>query len=65
MPVKFQCRCSKERFGDAIASLGADEIQEMIDEDGRAETQCHFCNETYHYSADELTELKNEGENLQ
>ncbi|WP_409252494.1 Hsp33 family molecular chaperone HslO [Bacillus sp. SCS-153A] len=65
MPVQFECRCSKDRFGAAIASLGADEIQEMIDEDGGAETQCHFCNEAYHYSAEELMELKNEGENLQ
>ncbi|MGD6804878.1 Hsp33 family molecular chaperone HslO [Rossellomorea aquimaris] len=65
MPVQFECRCSKERFGDAIASLGSNEIQEMIDEDGSAETQCHFCNETYHYTVEELKALKDEGENLQ
>ena len=31
MPVSFTCTCSKERFGDAIISLGADEIQDMIE----------------------------------
>lgn len=54
MPVKFQCTCSKERFGDAIQGLGEQEIREMIDEDGMAEAQCHFCLETYHYSKEEL-----------
>ena len=54
MPVKFQCTCSKQRFGAAILSLGEKEIQEMIDEDGMAEAHCHFCEEKYHYSKEEL-----------
>lgn len=58
MPVTFECDCSKERFGDAITSLGKDEIQQMIDEDGGAEAQCHFCRKTYQYSEEELEDLK-------
>ncbi|WP_243292557.1 Hsp33 family molecular chaperone HslO [Bacillus sp. FJAT-47783] len=58
MPVKFQCQCSKERFMNAIVSLGADEIQAMIDEDEKAEAECHFCHETYHFSKEELESLK-------
>ncbi|MEJ9279773.1 MULTISPECIES: Hsp33 family molecular chaperone HslO [Ureibacillus] len=54
MPVQFNCGCSKERFGAAIKSLGVQEIQEMIDEDGGAEAECHFCLEKYHYSQEEL-----------
>ncbi len=42
MPVEFKCQCSKERFGTAIISLGAQEIQEMIDEDGGAEDGMSF-----------------------
>ncbi|OCA91586.1 Hsp33 family molecular chaperone HslO [Pseudobacillus wudalianchiensis] len=58
MPVSFECTCSKERFGNAIVSLGKEEIQEMIDEDGQAEAQCHFCNEKYIFTRDELEELR-------
>ena len=58
MPVSFTCTCSKERFGDAIISLGADEIQDMIETDGQAEAQCHFCNEKFVFTKDELEELK-------
>ncbi|MGD6819101.1 Hsp33 family molecular chaperone HslO [Metabacillus sp. 84] len=60
VPVSFQCQCSKERFGSAIISLGTKEIDEMIEEDGQAEAQCHFCNETYVFSKEELEELKAE-----
>ena len=58
MPVSFTCTCSKERFGDAIVSLGADEIQDMIETDGQAEVHCHFCNEKFIFTKDELEELK-------
>lgn len=54
LPVMFDCNCSKERFGTAILSLGESEIREMIEEDGQAEAQCHFCMETYSYSETEL-----------
>ncbi|MBS2967287.1 Hsp33 family molecular chaperone HslO [Metabacillus sp. KIGAM252] len=60
LPVSFQCQCSKERFGSAIISLGTKEIDEMIEEDGQAEAQCHFCNEIYIFSKEELEELKAE-----
>ncbi|RST71154.1 Hsp33 family molecular chaperone HslO [Siminovitchia acidinfaciens] len=60
MPVEFRCACSKERFGRAIISLGKAEIQDMITEDGKADTQCHFCNEEYHFTKEELEELKEE-----
>ncbi|SMQ59730.1 molecular chaperone Hsp33 [Bacillus sp. OV166] len=58
MPVGFECNCSKERFANAIVGLGAAEIHAMIEEDGQAEAHCHFCNEKYLFSSDELEELK-------
>lgn len=63
LPVKFQCTCSKEKFANAMISLGAEELQDMIDNDGQAEAHCHFCNEKYHYSKQELEDLKAETEN--
>lgn len=60
MPVQFQCQCSKERFGAAIIGLGVGEIQQMIDEDGQAEAHCHFCEEKYVFSKQELEGLIHE-----
>ena len=60
LPVKFQCQCSKERFGAAIIGLGVEEIEAMIKEDGKAEAQCHFCLEKYEFNQAELEGLINE-----
>ncbi len=60
LPVKFQCQCSKERFGAAIIGLGVQEIQAMIDEDGQAEAQCHFCLEKYEFGKQDLEGFINE-----
>lgn len=59
-PVSFQCQCSRERIESAVVSLGSDEIQSMIDDEGQAEAQCHFCNETYLLTREDLEELKKE-----
>jgi molecular chaperone Hsp33 len=60
LPVSFTCKCSKDRFANAIISLGEDEIKDMIQEDGQAEAQCHFCNEKYVYTEAELEQLMEE-----
>ncbi|MFP3421329.1 Hsp33 family molecular chaperone HslO [Bacillus sp. SIMBA_154] len=60
VPVEFSCNCSKERFANGIISLGKAEIEDMIEQDGQAEAQCHFCNETYVFTKEELEELREE-----
>lgn len=57
MPVTFTCECSRDRITNAIASLGPTEITDMIETDGQAEAECHFCNEKYHFSKENLEEL--------
>lgn len=64
MPISFDCNCSKERFSDAIISLGKNEIQTMIDEDNGAVAECHFCRKKYNYSASELEKLKINAEKM-
>lgn len=58
MPISFECDCSKDRFAGAIVSLGKKEIDDMITEDHCAEAVCHFCGNKYHYSEQELEDLK-------
>ncbi|MFV0559879.1 MAG: Hsp33 family molecular chaperone HslO [Enterococcus sp.] len=57
MPVQFTCDCSKEKFAEAIITLGVEEIQAMIDEDHGAEAVCSFCGKHYHYSEEDLYAL--------
>lgn len=57
MPVSFNCQCSRERIRNVLVSLGTDEITDMIETDGQAEAECHFCNEKYHFSKENLENL--------
>lgn len=55
--IQYKCTCSTERMQRALISLGKQELQDIIDEDGHAEIVCHFCGEKYDFNADELSEL--------
>lgn len=58
--IHFVCTCSEERVADTLISLGKDELQSLIEEQGEAEVHCHFCNERYHFNKEELLALKEE-----
>lgn len=56
--IHYACNCSKQRFADALLTLGAEEILDLpLDQEGRAETVCHYCSRKYYFSEAELTEL--------
>lgn len=57
MPTKFDCNCSKERVEKAIISIGAKDIKEMIDDNQPIEVNCHFCNEHYTFTVEDLEEM--------
>ena len=54
---KYECKCSRERMVAALVSLGRKELEELIEDQGRAELVCHFCNSKYEFSRAELEEL--------
>lgn len=58
-PVDFHCPCSRERFEAAIVTLGRAEIQRLIEEEEQDATEvvCHFCNEAYYFSGDDMEEV--------
>jgi molecular chaperone Hsp33 len=58
-PVRFRCPCSRERFEAGIVSLGAEEVRRIIEEEEAPYTEavCHFCNERYRFSPDEMREI--------
>ncbi|HET7321997.1 MAG TPA: Hsp33 family molecular chaperone HslO [Longimicrobiaceae bacterium] len=58
-PVRFACPCSRERFEAAIVTLGAEEIERLIEEEEKDYTEvvCHFCSEKYHFSPDEMRDI--------
>lgn len=55
--LHFGCTCSRERIGDALLTLGEDELREVLAEHGSIDTQCHFCHTRYHFPAAEIEAL--------
>ena len=46
-PVFFRCRCSRDRVAGMLRALGAEEVRSVIEEQGRVEVRCDFCNRAY------------------
>ncbi len=57
IPVSFNCDCSEERMEGGLISLGKQELKEIIEEDGKIETVCHFCNKKYIFEGDKLKNI--------
>lgn len=55
--VRWQCDCSRDRMKNALATIGKDDLREIIDEDGQAELSCNFCNSKYKFEKNELEEI--------
>ena len=54
--IHFACPCSRERFFDRLASLPMHDKKELA-EDEVTELTCHYCNEKYHFSKEDMQTL--------
>lgn len=57
MPVKFSCACSKDKILNILAALSQDDI-DYLTEQPDTEVHCQYCNKVYHFSSEELKQLK-------
>ena len=55
--VNFHCRCTRERSVAALLLMGRTELADMLEKDGGAELNCHFCSNRYEVSGPELEGL--------
>jgi len=52
--VEYRCYCSRDRVTRALVSMGREEMEALIEEQGQADLTCQFCDAIYHYSKEEL-----------
>ncbi|PEF49443.1 Hsp33 family molecular chaperone HslO [Bacillus cereus] len=57
MDVQFNCTCSRERIESVLISLGKTELEQVREEEEETEVHCHFCNERYKFSKEDITNL--------
>lgn len=56
-PVEYRCYCSRERMERALVSLGPEELEAMIREQGSAELTCRFCDNVQLFTREQLETL--------
>ena len=55
--INYRCNCNRERLEKALISIGAKDLNEIIEEQGEAELTCHFCNKKYLFNKEELKDM--------
>ncbi|MBZ2189210.1 Hsp33 family molecular chaperone HslO [Alcanivorax sp. JB21] len=55
--VRFGCTCSREKVRGTLLSLGSEELQALLSEQGEARVTCDFCGSEELFDAVDLAEL--------
>jgi molecular chaperone Hsp33 len=56
-PLRFQCNCSRGRSRRALLMLGREDLEALLESEGEAVVDCHFCHERYVFGREELEQL--------
>ncbi len=57
IPIAYRCRCSRERFADALAAIDRADLVDMVLDREDAEIVCDFCGTKYVFTHEELRAL--------
>lgn len=55
--VTYACNCSREYLKGVLASLGKEEIESILREEGAIKVHCHYCNKDYAFVREDLQEF--------
>ncbi|NRA83401.1 MAG: Hsp33 family molecular chaperone HslO [Gammaproteobacteria bacterium] len=58
--LSYVCGCSAERSATAIISVGREEAESIISEQGHIEMNCDYCNTLYTFNSDDIAKLFND-----
>jgi molecular chaperone Hsp33 len=56
-PVRFECRCSQGRVAGLLRALGAEEVRDVLSEQGAVTVTCEFCHRPYRFEAVDVEAL--------
>ena len=57
-PVSYKCYCSRQRVERALLSLGADELEGILRDQGSCHMTCQFCDAVYEFDRQQLERLR-------
>ncbi len=56
-PVEYKCYCSRDRVERALISLGIEELEGILREQGSCQLTCQFCDAVYDFSGEALQKM--------
>ena len=54
---EYKCNCSRNYIEGVLAAMGESEIRSAIEEQGKIEVHCHYCNTDYIFTPEEAEEI--------
>lgn len=53
--TRFKCRCNQEKMKQVVKTLGEEDANALLKEQGVIEISCDFCNQKYNFDAIDIT----------
>ena len=55
--LEYKCNCTKEKFYKGLITLGKEEIDKILEEEGKIQVECHFCGKKYDFEKEDFKNL--------
>jgi molecular chaperone Hsp33 len=59
IPMEYYCNCTRSRVEKALITIGKEELNKILQEDKKANLNCHFCNTDYQFTEEDIKILNN------
>lgn len=57
-PVAFHCGCSRERCADTLVTLPEDDVNHILQEDGKIDMECEYCGAHHIFDEQDIHEIR-------
>lgn len=54
---EYKCLCSRDYIEKVLISLGKDELEDIIEKEGKIKVDCQFCDKVYEFGADDVAKF--------
>ena len=56
--IEYKCNCTREKYYKGFLTLGKEEIEHILKEEGKIEAECHFCGKKYVFTEEDFKDIK-------
>ncbi len=58
--VAYKCNCSRDRMERNLMAIGKKDLTELSEDPNGIDLECHFCDQKYHFSQEDVKEMLEE-----